>query len=628
MSPSNFLERLRQGLVLADGAMGTMLHRTGTPISACFDELNLLDPEHISSVHRAYLEAGATLIETNTFGANRFKLAEHNLKDQVAEINRTAAQIARRAVEMHIQSQPELAEHVHFVAGSVGPLGVRLAPYGRVQPEQAFDAFREQIEALNEGGVDCLIFETFTDLGEIAEGIKAARAVNPNLPIIASMTFTRDGNTLYGDAPREVALALAEMGADVIGANCSIGPSQLTRIAQIMRAVEPDVPLSIMPNAGFPEMVAGRLMYPATPEYFGDYAIALRDLGVSIVGGCCGTTPDHIRAMHTALVTPGRTVSISILRAETSGPEAESSPERPTRLAEKLASGKFVTTVEMSPPRSFNAAKVLASAQMLKEAGVDCIDVSDSPRARMRMSPWAVCHLLQHNLGMETILHFPTRGRNMLRVQGDLLAAHALDVRNIFAVMGDPTAIGDYPDAYDKSDIVPSGLIRLIKHELNTGRDQAGNSIGQPTTFLVGCALNLCPQDIDAEIKTLRKKLEAGADFALTQTVFDPPKVAEFRARYEELHGPLTMPILVGILPLYGARHAAFLHNEVPGISIPEEIRARIQAGGDVAPEIGVQIATELLQQLHGLVQGTYLIPPFGKYEMAAEIVEAIHAVV
>lgn len=300
--------------------------------------------------------------------------------------------------------------------------------------------------------------------------------------------------------------------------------------------------------------------------------------------------------------------------------------EAPTLLAQKLAAGKFVTTVEMAPPRSFNAQKVLAAAQMLHEAGVDCIDVSDSPMARMRMSPWAVCHLIQDKLGMDTILHFPTRGRNILRVQGDLLAAHALAVRNIFVVMGDPTAIGDYPEALDKYDIVPSGLIKLIKHNLNLGQDQAGNSIGQPTSFLVGCALNLCPNDLDAEIKTLRKKIEAGADFALTQSVYEPHKVAAFLKRYEELHGKLTLPILVGILPLYGARHAAFLDNEVPGLTVPAPMMTRISKAGDVAPSEGIAIAIELLHELRGMVQGAYIIPPFGKYEMAAEIVEAVAA--
>jgi methionine synthase / methylenetetrahydrofolate reductase(NADPH) len=611
-----FLERLKQGPLLADGAMGTMLHRSGELMDACFDVLNLSEPARVAAVHRAFIEAGAELIETNTFSANRFKLGQYGYAEKVAEVNAAAVNLARRVVEASFKSV--------YVGGSLGPLGVRIAPYGRVQAEQAFEAFREQIAALAEAGIDVLVLETFTDLNEISQAIKAARAVDPNLPVIASMTFTRDDRTIYGDAPREVANALAEAGADVLGVNCSGGPSQLARIAQIMRAVEPDLSISAMPNAGFPETISGRIMYPATPEYFGEYAVAFRNIGINIIGGCCGTTPDHIREMRKALDDPNRKPLLVISPSTLNGHEHSASPEQPTELAQKLASGKFILTVEMAPPRSITAQKVIASAQMLQEAGVDVVNVSDSPMARMRMSPWAVCHLIQDRVGLETVLNFPTRGRNLLRIQGDLLAAHALKIRNLFVVMGDPTQIGDYPDANDNYDVVPSGLIKLIKKNLNTGVDQAGHSIGQPTTFLVGCALNMGAPDLDQEIKTLRKKIDAGADFALTQTIFDPAKVEQFLKRYEQLHGPLSLPVLVGVLPLYGARHAAFLHNEVPGIDIPNSIRERINTAGDTAPHVGVAIAQELLHDLRGMVQGTYLMPPFGKYEMAAEIVEAI----
>src|SRR5581483_669853 len=382
-----------------------------------------------AAIHRAYIDAGAELIETNTFSANRFKLANQGQAEQLAAINRAAVELARRVVDAAFKPV--------YIAGSVGPLGVRLAPYGRIQPEQAFDAFREQIAALAEAGADLIILETFTDLNEITEAVKAVRAVNPSLPVIASMTFTRDDRTLFGDAPREVANALVAAGADVIGVNCSGGPSQLARIAQIMRAVEPDALLSIMPNAGFPETVSGRVMYPATPEYFGEYAAAFADIGVSVIGGCCGTTPDHINEMRQVLDRPRRTPSPLITIPTMNGHDHLASPEQPTELARKLAAGKFVATVEMAPPRSFTAQKVIASAQMLQEAGADVVNISDSPMARMRMSPWAVCHLIQDRLKMETVLHFPTRGRNLLRVQGDLLAAHALNVRNLFVVMGD-----------------------------------------------------------------------------------------------------------------------------------------------------------------------------------------------
>jgi methionine synthase / methylenetetrahydrofolate reductase(NADPH) len=617
----SFLARLAQAPLLGDGAMGTSLHQAGAALGSCFDCLNLDDPARVLAVHRAFLDAGAELIETNTYGANRYKLALHNSSHLVAEINREGVRLAQKAL---IETGKQA-----YIAGSVGPLGVRLSPYGRVAAEDAQSAFREQIKALVEAGADVVFLETFTDLNEIAQAIKASRAVAPNIPVVASMTFTRDGSTIYGDSPREVANALAAASADVIGVNCSGGPSQLARIAQIMRAVEPDALLSVMPNAGYAQSLGGRVMYPATPDYFAEYALVFRDLGVNLIGGCCGTTPEHIQAMRFALQTPNHAKTrITMLQSE-QGHHGEPTTLSPlagqTPLAQKLSAGQFITTVEMAPPRGSNARKVLAAAEMLKEAGIDSADVSDSPMARMRMSPWAVCHLIQDQLEMETILHFPTRGRNLLRVQGDLLAAHALNVRNIFVVMGDPTAIGDYPDANDKYDIVPSGLIRLVKHNLNTGKDQAGNSIGQPTSFFVGCALNLCPDDMDKEIGTLIKKLEAGADFALTQPVYDPAKVEAFLSRYQTLRGePLKLPILAGILPLYGGRHAGFLHNEVPGVVIPENIMTRISNAGEVAPKEGVAIASQILRDLRGMVQGAYLMPPFGKYEMAAEIVDSL----
>jgi len=610
-------ERLSQGALLVDGAMATMLHSTGVHLDASFDELNLTDPARVANVHRAFIDAGAELIETNTFSANRYKLREHGCEHPVAEVNRAGVELAKRTVSAAFKPI--------YVAGAVGPLGVRLAPFGRVQPDQAFEAFHEQIAALIEAGVDAIFLETFTDLYEIEQAIKAARAVDPSIPVIASMAFTRDDRTVLGDTPREVADKLTAFGADVIGVNCSSGPAQIARVARMMHTAQPAALLMAMPNAGFPETVSGRVMYPATPEYFGDYAVALRQIGAVLIGGCCGTTPEHTRAMRDALDKPLSTgLHISVLSDESAPDDHSGSPEQPTELARKLAAGKFVITVEMAPPRSFTAQKVIASAHLLQEAGVDVVDVSDSPRARMRMSPWAVCHLVQDQIGMETILHFPTRGRNLLRVQGDLLAAHALNVRNVFVVMGDPTNIGDYPDAHDNYDVVPSGLLKLIKKNLNTGFDQAGNSIGQPTTFLAGCALNMGAQDLDQETKTLQKKIESGADFALTQSIYDPAVVETFLKHYETRYGTLKLPLLAGVLPLYGERHAAFLHNEVPGINIPDSIRARISAAGDVAPQVGIAIAQELLHDLQGMVQGAYLIPPFARYEMAAEIVDGL----
>ncbi len=617
MERLSFRERLAQGTILADGAMGTMLHaRENLPMDTCFDLLNITHPEVVEGIHRAYVEAGAELIETNTFGANITKLTACNLEEECAGINRAGVELARRAAS----AAPDRAV---YVAGSVGPLGARLAPFGRLTADEAFHAFHVQVAALIGAGVDVLLFETFTDLHAIAEAIKAARAVDPDIPIIAQMTFTRDNRTTLGDTPAQVARRLSEHGVDVIGVNCSSGPAQLLRIVQLMRQAVPGARISVMPNAGWPEMAGGRVMYPANADYFAEYALAFQDAGACIVGGCCGTTPDHIRAMRGALDDPARTHPKQITVSEIQ-PATIDVPEQPTRLAQVLGEGRFVVTVEMPPPRSFTAQKVIASAELLRDAGVDFVNVSDSPMARMRMSPWAVCHLIQHHVGLETVLHFPTRGRNLLRVQGDLLAAHALQVRNIFVVMGDPTIIGDYPASFDTHDIAPSGLIEVIKHNLNRGIDQAGNSIGQPTSFFTGCALNVNAQDIAREIKLLRKKIGAGADFALTQPIFDPTVLERFLTAYAAQHGPLEIPVLAGILPLFGQRHAAFLHNEVPGIDIPPAIQQRIVDAGDGAPTEGVEIARELLLAAKDMVQGCYIMPAFGRYDLAASVVDAL----
>jgi homocysteine S-methyltransferase len=614
-----FRERLAQErVILLDGAMGTMLHaQYRLPMDTCFDVLNITEPDAVAEIHRRYLQAGAEIVETNTFGANRYKLADCGLERDCAAVNRAGVTIARQVIA-------DLGRGDAYVAGSVGPLGVRLAPFGRVMPEEAAEAFRIQLAALLEAGADLLIFETFTDLHEIALAVEVARQLDPDIPVVAQMTFTRDSRTVLGDTPAQVARALHETGADVIGVNCSSGPAHLLRIAQLMRRAVPEARLSVVPNAGWPEMAGGRVMYPATPDYFGEYALAFRQAGACIVGGCCGTTPEHIHAMRQALDDPARPLPPALSVTDLPDVVAVEAPEEPTELSRKLAAGHFVVTVEMPPPRSFTAQKVIASAELLREAGADFINVSDSPMARMRMSPWAVCHLIQHHVGLETVLHFPTRGRNLLRIHGDLLAAHALGVRNLFVVMGDPTKIGDYPDSFDAHDIVPTALIELVKHSLNNGIDQAGNSIGQPTSFVVGCALNVNAHDLDREVRLLHKKISAGADYALTQPIFVPEVLDRFREAYEAAYGPLRLPILAGILPLFGARHAAFLHNEVPGIEIPERIRQRIADAGEDAPVEGVRIAQELLTSLTGRAQGVYLMPAFGRYDLVASVIDVL----
>jgi homocysteine S-methyltransferase len=601
--------------ILSDGAMGTLLHQRGVGFDQCFDELNLTRPALVAEIHREYIDAGSQIIQTNTFGSNRYKLAQHGLENKVREINTAAVELARRVVLASFKQV--------LIAGDVGPLGVRLAPFGRVQPEEAREAFREQISALAGAGVDLLIIETMTDLYEIREAVAAARDAAPQLPVVASMTFTRDDRTLLGDDPAKVARKIRESGADLIGVNCSGGPNQILRILKQMQAAVPDGRFSVMPNAGWPEQVGGRIMYPAAPEYFGEYAIAFWQAGACLIGGCCGTTPAHIAVMRKKIdsapreeLTNGFTLSV----AEREEPQQES--EQPTQFGQKLAAGRFVVAVEMDPPRGLTTQKLMAGSSLVVDAGADVINVADSPMARMRMSPWAVCRLIQETVGVETILHFPTRGRNLLRVQGDLLAAHALGVRNVFVVMGDPTAIGDYPDAMDNYDLVPSGLIKLIKQGFNAGVDHAGADIGQPTSFYVGCALNLNPPNPEEETRNLRRKLRAGADFILTQPIYDPAAAREFLQRIREELAEYELRVLIGVLPLASARHASFLQHEVPGIHIPEDIQLRMAAAGERAAQVGVEICNELVDQIRQFAQGIYLMPAFNRFDYAAQIIE------
>jgi methionine synthase / methylenetetrahydrofolate reductase(NADPH) len=619
---AEFRTRLSAGALVLDGAMGTMLHSQGVPIDQCFDAISRDKPAMVAEVHRAYIDAGADVIETNSFGGNRYRLEEHNLEHEVVAINQAAVSVARRVIMGSFKPV--------WLAGSVGPLGVRLAPLGRVRLAQAEAAFQEQIAALvypdlgELAGVDLLILETMSDLKEVAAAVSAARAVSSDIPIVALLTFTRDDRTLLGDTPAETARRLAELDLDMIGVNCSGGPVQALRLLATMREIVPDLPLAAAPNAGWPQQEGGRVLYPATPDYFADYVRAFLAAGVSLVGGCCGTTPAHIAAARRAVDQPDASSrplpQVSIIRQ---GERVTAVAERPTQLQQDLTDGRFIVTVEMSPPRGVNSQRLIAGARMLKEAGATYIDVADSPLARMRMSAWAAAYLVQKRVGLEAVLHFPTRGRNLLRVQGDLLAAHAMGVRNLFVVMGDPTHIGDYPEAMDNYDIVPTGLIQLIKNRLNAGVDQAGQSIDQPTNFVVGCALCLEPADQERELKLLRKKIANGADFALTQPVFNPARAREFLAAYEASFGEPPIPIIAGIQPLYSGSNAEFLHNEVPGIFISEAQRERLTAAADQQQE-GVLIAQEILQELRPFIQGVYLIPQFARYDLVADVMEAL----
>ncbi len=617
MPELSFTERLAQPEpILGDGAVGTLLVQRGNlSLSKCFDGLNLTQPALVEGTHADYIEAGSELIETNTFGANRFKLAEYGLTEDLVAINQAGVQLARRAVE---KSNRDV-----YIAGAVGPLGVSLQPYGKVSREEGKSAFREQIQALLSATVDALLFETFNNHDELILAIETARELDADIPIIAQATFSTNNITSTGHNPARVASDLHQTGATVIGVNCGTGPSKISQILQTMHDAVPEATFSAIPNAGFPQTVGGRAMYPATAEYFGDYALTFKAIGAQIVGGCCGTTPQHIAAMRQALDDPTRIASeIQVVTVDEK--ELAIQHVHPTDLAQRLRDGKFTVTVEMTPPRGYDTETMLREARLLRDAGAFAIDVADTPAAKMKMSAWAVSHLLQDRAGIETVLHFPTRGRNILRVQGDLLAAHALGLRNLFVTMGDPARIGDYPEAMDSYDIVPSKLIGVIKHDLNNGRDMAGSSIGTPTHFNVGCALNMAADDIDREIKVLLNKLEGGADFALGQAVFDPPRIERFLKRYKEVTGQdFNLPVIMGLIPLHSLKFARFLHNEVPGIIIPDTIFERLANAGEDAKAEGTQIAIELMQDMRDYVQGAYVIPG-GRYKTAAKIIDAI----
>jgi len=626
------LAELRRRPVLWDGAMGTEIFARGVAFASSFDELSCSRPELVLDVHRRYVEAGAELLESNTFGANRFRLLEHELETRVAEINRAGVELARIAAG---ESRRKLR-----VAGSIGPLGVRLAPLGRVQPAEARDAFREQAAALVEAGVDLLVLETFSDLNEIAEAIRAAREVAPRVPICAMMTFTEDGVTPLGDPPELVARTLAGLGADAIGANCSVGPARLLPVVERLVHHAGERPVAVKPNAGLPERAGARLIYPATPEYFADYALRFVQAGARLIGGCCGATPAHVRAMRVALDearagkssvrrAPARTATgqpgprSATARAQSLDAATDALSHPATRLQEKLLRGEFVAAVEVDPPRGHSASRLIEAARELGRAGVDVVNVADTPMARMRMSAWALAHLIQREAGVETVLHFPTRGRNLLRLHADLLAAHALGVRNVFVVMGDPPAIGDYPQAADHRDVAPAALLRMIKQGFNAGHDLAGNSIGGPTGFYVGAAINLGARDVEREVRLLGRKLAAGADFLLTQPVFDAAPARRFLDAFRERSGEILPPIIAGVLPLASRRNAEFLHNEVPGIDVPEAVLARMRGAADERRE-GIAIAREAVVALRPLVQGVYVMPMLGRFDAAIEVIETV----
>ena len=602
------LAALRERIVVADGATGTLLYSRGVAFQHCFDALNLQDPEVVRQVHRDYLAAGAEIIETNTFGSNRVKLASHGLEKQAREIARAGARIAR-----------EEAGESAWVAGSVGPLGKPLAPVGVITRAQAQAAFREQIEGLIEGGVDLIILETFGDLREISVALETAREIT-DLPIIAQMSFTEEGKTIVGDKPREVARRLTDLGATVVGANCSVGPQVIYDVLEAM-AAETDAFLSAQPNAGLPRLVGGRYIYLSSPEYFAEYARRFVQAGANIVGGCCGTTPEHTAAIARAVkglkpVPRKRKASVLVLEKEEAA-EGRRLEER-TAFAQRLGK-EFLVSVELDPPKGFDPTRVIQGALKLKTAGVDAINIADSPLARPRMSPLALAHLVHENVGIDVILHMSCRDRNLIGLQSELIGAHALGIRTILAVTGDPPVMGDYPNATGVFDVDSIGLVHLI-HLLNQGMDLTGRPTEQPTSFTIGVGANPASVDFEHEMDRLAQKVENGAEFVFTQPLFDLSLLERFLERAR----PLGVPIFLGILPLRNYKHAEFLHNEIPEMVIPDHLRERMRKAGDRGLEEGVAIGREILLEARDEVDGVYLMPPFNRVDMAIEVVKVL----
>jgi homocysteine S-methyltransferase len=606
-----FLERLQDGAVVCDGAMGTMLYARGIFVNRCFDELNLSNPALVRSVHEEYLEAGADVVETNTFGAHRFKLAPHGFDSQVHKINAEGARLAREAAH----------PRGGLVAGSMGPLGKPMEPLGTISRDDARAAYEEQAKGLAEGGVDLFTVETMPSLEVARAAVDAIRKVS-EAPIAVSLTFTEEGTTFYGDTPEDIVRTAEEWGVAVVGANCSQGPQPMLETMQRMAAVATRVKLSAMPNAGAPALVDGRYVYLCTPEYMASHARRFLSVGVSFVGGCCGTTPAHIRNLvrSVRMLRPAREVVTVLPPAVVKDAPVPIPREEKSPLARKLGK-KFVVSVELDPPKGADPDRLVDRAQYCKEKEVDAINVADGPRASARMSAQSLCVILQTKVGVDTILHYTCRDRNLLGIQSDLLGAYALGLRNILAITGDPPKLGDYPDATAVYDVDSIGLIRIMNH-LNHGRDLAGNPIGPALGIHIGCGADPSKPDWEKEVRRLEEKVKAGAEYVMTQPVYDPRTVERFLGLIKHL----DVPVLIGILPLYSHKNAEFLHNEVPGMIIPDDIRERMRkaGSGEEAQGEGVRIAQEALLAAREAAQGAYIMPPFNKVELAMRVIESL----
>src|SRR5271156_4674054 len=609
----NFIERLKQSPVLSDGAMGTLLYAQGIFINRCYDELNLSQPELIRGVHHDYLQAGAEIVETNTFGANSFRLARHSIADRVRDINIAGAHVAREAAKSFDV----------WVAGSIGPLGVRIEPLGKTSFEEARTAFREQVAALVEGGVDLLMLETFGYVEELHQAVLACRDVDAKLPIIAQVTIDEDGNCLDGSDPEAFAARLTEWNVDVLGINCSVGPVGMLDAIERVRAAT-SLPLAAQPNAGMPRSVEGRNIYLCSPEYMASYARKFAAAGVQLIGGCCGTTPDHTRAMKSALrvrEARGKTAVTEAIHSGTAPLAPASIPiaER-SRLGARLASGEFVTMVEIVPPKGIDIRKEIEGAKFVKSVGVDAVNIPDSPGASARMANQALSLLMPREVGIEAILHYTCRDRNVLCIQSDLLGAAATGIRNLICITGDPPKMGNYPDATAVFDVDAIGLVNIV-HNLNRGVDIGNNPLGQGTSFVIGVGANPGLPNMDEEIRRFEYKVEAGAEYAVTQPVFDLSLLENFLRRIEHCR----IPVVAGIWPLVSVRNAEFMKNELR-VSVPDSILERMSraATPEAAREEGIAIARDMVTAVREMTQGAQISAPQGRYSSAVDVLEAL----
>ena len=612
---AEFRKKLESKIIVADGAMGTMLYAKGIFINRCFDELNLSSPQLVKDIHSEYAKAGAEVIETNTFGANRVRLTAFGLAENLRAINAAGVRVAREA-----------AGEKAFVAGALGPLGTQIEPLGPMSFAEARAVFREQTETLVEAGVDLIVLETFYELNELREAIFAAReAAGADMIIVAQVTVDDDGKLRDGTSTATFTKHLDEWPVDVFGVNCSAGPKVVLETVEKMVSLT-SKPLSAMPNAGLPAKVEGRNIYLCSPEYMAQYARRYLQAGVRIIGGCCGTTPEHIKQIggEVRSLQPARERAISVTTVEDGKQEVKRLTKVPvsekSELGAKLARGKFVAFVEILPPRGVDAAKEIAGAQLCRENGIDCINVPDGPRASARLSAQVTCQLIQQKAGIESVLHFCCRDRNILSIQSELLGAHATGVKNLICITGDPPRMGTYPDATAVFDVDSIGLTNIVNN-LNQGLDIGGNPTGSQTALLIGVGANPGALNMDEELRRFAWKVEAGAEYVVTQPVFDLDLLEIFLRKTEQF----KLPIIAGIWPLTSYRNAEFMVNELR-VPVPEAYMERMRSAdsADKARAVGIAIGREMTARARHLVQGVQLSAPFGRYEMALQVAEAL----